>query len=302
VPGPSPGLLYAAVNGVADRKATLESAFTLEHEVIEHKIIGPNGQEIIHLLPGRYRIGALSLRRPFDPGKGNDWYLLWKATKTGAGFPVPVSLVLEDGGGAVRVRWDGRGRVFAYWQQVTRDGFPVEVIRFEFDAGREPVRSATAGLEEPGVPGVNAPTPYVSGIGDARYALADGTSGVPPFVMAAGPAQEAEVIEYQSGSSGGQSSLTKIPGRVNSESIVLRHHPFVTNPFYVRYRQVVQGDILLARKDMTLSLLDSAGNLVFTDQLSNAWPRSYTLRPTDDGLAVEDTEFVYEDLEVQTSP
>jgi len=51
------------VSGVVDGYFTEASGLGSEHEVVEHKVIGPNGQEIVKKIPGRLKWGEITLKR-----------------------------------------------------------------------------------------------------------------------------------------------------------------------------------------------------------------------------------------------
>jgi phage tail-like protein len=112
---------------------------------------------------------------------------------------------------------------------------------------------------------------------------------------------ETQVIEYRHGNSKVFYPI-KMPGLGKVGNVTMRKGIFVNdNKFWTWYNEIKLNTI--ARRTVTISLLDEEGNPRMTWTLNNAWPTKITgtdLKSEGNEVAVESVEIAYETLVVTT--
>ncbi len=112
---------------------------------------------------------------------------------------------------------------------------------------------------------------------------------------------ETQVIEYRHGNSPVFYPI-KMPGLGKVGNVTMRKGIFVNdNRFWDWYNEIKLNTI--ARRTVTISLLDEEGNPRMTWTLNNAWPTKITgtdLKSEGNEVAVESVEVAYETLTVTT--
>jgi phage tail-like protein len=112
---------------------------------------------------------------------------------------------------------------------------------------------------------------------------------------------ETQVIEYRHGNSKVFYPI-KMPGLGKVGNVTMRKGIFVNdNKFWDWYNEIKLNTI--ARRTVTISLLDEEGNPRMTWTLNNAWPTKITgtdLKSEGNEVAVESVEIAYETLVVST--
>lgn len=112
---------------------------------------------------------------------------------------------------------------------------------------------------------------------------------------------ETQVIEYRHGNSPVFYPI-KMPGLGKVGNVTMRKGIFVNdNKFWDWYNEIKLNTI--ARRTITISLLDEEGNPRMTWSLNNAWPTKITgtdLKSEGNEVAVESVEIAYETLVVAT--
>ncbi|HEX9938741.1 MAG TPA: phage tail protein [Longimicrobium sp.] len=112
---------------------------------------------------------------------------------------------------------------------------------------------------------------------------------------------ETQVIEYRHGNSKVFYPI-KMPGLGKVGNVTMRKGIFVNdNKFWTWYNEIKLNTI--ARRTVTISLLDEEGNPRMTWTLNNAWPTKITgtdLKSEGNEVAVESVEIAYETLVVST--
>ena len=82
-----------------------------------------------------------------------------------------------------------------------------------------------------------------------------------------------EVIEYREGSD--RSHVRKLPGLTKFGNVTLKRGVSPSLELFNWHLQVVRGQIANARRNVTIVVLDDAGQDVARFQVSDAWPTKY---------------------------
>lgn len=90
---PPPPLAVLEVLGSPATTVELLEGLGQEHEVIQHKVVNPNGQEVVTKLPGRLKYTDLALRRTATDSTFEDWR---DAVRNGSGFERNATLTILD--------------------------------------------------------------------------------------------------------------------------------------------------------------------------------------------------------------
>ena len=126
-----------------------------------------------------------------------------------------------------------------------------------------------------------------------------GEIGEASFQEVDGLDSETQVIEYRHGDSPSFYPI-KMPGLGKVGNVTMRKGIFVNdNKFWDWYNEIKLNTI--ARRTVTISLLDEEGNPRMTWTLNNAWPTKITgtdLKSEGNEVAVESIEVAYETLVV----
>ncbi len=120
------------------------------------------------------------------------------------------------------------------------------------------------------------------------------------FQEASGLNVESAPIEYRDGNSKNFSPV-KMPGLKKFGNITLKKGVFKSdNKFWDWFNLIKMNTI--ARKPLTISLLDEAGSPTMVWKLQNAWPTKITgtdLKSTGNEVAVETIEIAHEGLTIE---
>jgi phage tail-like protein len=82
-----------------------------------------------------------------------------------------------------------------------------------------------------------------------------------------------EVIDYREG--GDRSHVRKLPGLTKFGNVTLKRGVSTSLELFNWHLQVVRGEIANARRNVTIVVLDDAGQDVARFQVSDAWPTKY---------------------------
>lgn len=82
-----------------------------------------------------------------------------------------------------------------------------------------------------------------------------------------------EVIEYREG--GEASHVRKLPGLTRFGNVTLKRGVTTSLDLVNWHLQVVRGEIANARRNVTIIVLDDAGNDIARFQVTDAWPIKY---------------------------
>lgn len=119
------------------------------------------------------------------------------------------------------------------------------------------------------------------------------------FQEVSGLEAETQVIEYRHGDSPVFAPI-KMPGLKKFGNVTMKKGVFKNdNTFWSWFSQIKMNTI--ARKTVTVSLLDEAGKPTMVWTLKNAWPTKITatdLKAEGNDVAVETIEFAYEGITV----
>jgi conserved hypothetical phage tail region protein len=113
---------------------------------------------------------------------------------------------------------------------------------------------------------------------------------------------QSEEIKYRVGNSK-EYSVVKMPGLIKYSNVTMKKGIFKgDNQFWDWFNQIKMNTI--ARKTITISLLDEAGSPAMTWTLKNAWPTKisgYELKAEGNEVAVESIEIVHEGMTISNS-
>jgi phage tail-like protein len=106
-----------------------------------------------------------------------------------------------------------------------------------------------------------------------------------------------EVIEYREGN---DVAVRKLPGLTRYGNVILKRGITSSLELYQWHRQVVDGQIGNARRNVVITLMDETRSDVARFLLHNAWPTKYevgTLDASGNDVAIESLELTHEGLE-----
>lgn len=115
------------------------------------------------------------------------------------------------------------------------------------------------------------------------------------FTECSGIGSEHEVVEYREGNAGNDNT-SKLPGKLVWHDITLRRN--ITSDMTIwQWRQDMIADTMSnLRKNTTIALLDRNHTPLAVWHFSNAWPRSVTLNPRSDDIAIEELVICHEGM------
>ena len=117
------------------------------------------------------------------------------------------------------------------------------------------------------------------------------------FVLKIGGAEAAAVFQLATGL-----EANKAMGNTKWGDIELKRGVATGTSLWNWRKLVVDGKLEAARKDCTVTMLDSAGEAVATYSITNAWPKKYTgvgLKADSNEVAVEGISLCHEGFEIQ---
>lgn len=119
------------------------------------------------------------------------------------------------------------------------------------------------------------------------------------FTEVSGLDVETEVIEYRQGSSPDYSKI-KMPGMQKFPNVTLKRGTFKSDNEYFEWWNSIQLN-QVARRDITISLLDETHSPVVVWKIRNAWPTKITstdLKADGNEVAIESMELAHEGLSI----
>jgi phage tail-like protein len=109
-----------------------------------------------------------------------------------------------------------------------------------------------------------------------------------------GIASENEVVVHTTSDAQGKSQVQKFPGQLKWNNITLKRGVDSNNALWTWRQQVINGQITDARKEVTITVIDWAGNTIVTYNFINAWPCRYSAP----GLSAGGNEVMVEEIEI----
>ena len=144
--------------------------------------------------------------------------------------------------------------------------------------------------------------PYRNGNFRVDLGTSDSDSPRSQFSVVVLPEASIDAIEYRTGGARSNESH-KLPGRVRYRDVVLRRGLIGSLDLYRWWSQVRDGDVVGARRTVTIQLLsEDRAEVVMTWRLFRAWPTKYTgptLDATSQEVAIEELVLAYERLEIE---
>ena len=119
------------------------------------------------------------------------------------------------------------------------------------------------------------------------------------FLECSGVGSENEIVEHKVVDSTGHEVVRKIPGRLKWNDITLKRGMTSDLGIWEWRDMVVKGDVVSARKAITITMLDRQYNEVAKWDFHNAWPSKVTgpsLKSDDNNFGVEEVTIVHEGM------
>ena len=261
-------------NGIVVGVFTTFSGLSSLNEVVEHKVVGPDGIQVIQKIPGRLMFGELTLRRGLT---ANDDLIAWRQQVVDGQVDQARSVV------TITV-FDERNIPMASW--TLTEAWPSALYFNNRDTGHS-VESLTLVYEgqscdtiEPGS------TPWAS---IQRARLRDESNQlIGNFQQFSGLGTESEVVEHKIIGPGGVEIIRKVPSIVHiSDELTFRREIPNGNAAWVWRALVESGNVAGARKNIVLTVFDASNTAVNSWTLGNAWPSSMAVEVGPDGKLYE---------------
>ena len=109
-----------------------------------------------------------------------------------------------------------------------------------------------------------------------------------------GISSEHEVVVHTTGDASGKSVVQKYPGQLKWNNITLKRGVDANNALWTWRKQVIDGQVVQARKECKIEVLDWTGATVVTYSFINAWPCRYSAP----GLSAGGNEVMVEEIEI----
>ncbi|MGI8802179.1 MAG: phage tail protein [Solirubrobacteraceae bacterium] len=109
-----------------------------------------------------------------------------------------------------------------------------------------------------------------------------------------GLGSENEVIEHRSTDPSGKTVIQKIPGQLKWNNLTLKRGVDTSKVLWEWRQMVVSGGIATARKDGTITLIDSMGAPVSVYKFIRGWPCKYS----SPGVSADSNEILLEEIEI----
>jgi phage tail-like protein len=136
--------------------------------------------------------------------------------------------------------------------------------------------------------------------GAFRFAVALDGVNYAAFTEFKLPNLDVQTMDIQEG--GQNTYVHKLPIRVTVGPATLRHGITKDLTLLRWYMQVLKGDLANAYKDITVVMYDTKRTPVMTWTFRHAYPVKWsgpTLKSDDNGIAVEEVEFIHQGFEVE---
>lgn len=265
-----------------DPPARLGAPYEEKMDVIEHRIVDPQGREVVMKIPGEPHWGSLVLQRVFSQNRS--WLEWVMATIDGTPISKPVALELRQQDGTVICRWSGTAAwARSYTLKLTDDGRPLEEIAMEFNQSGRLVAEDSRKVSARPV-GVPVQTGLTSSLRpDVAYGVVIDGVEHPRYVVWADVSLGASVVEHKIVLPDGKITVNKIPGKREFGDAVLARSPGADRMLQEWYSMLQGGTVV--REDVLLTLDGVVPDAALV--LQNCWPYAYKLFLADDGLPVE---------------
>jgi phage tail-like protein len=109
-----------------------------------------------------------------------------------------------------------------------------------------------------------------------------------------GIGSEHEVVVHTTGDASGKSVVQKYPGQLKWNNITLKRGVDSNSALWTWRKQVIDGQVVQARKECKIEVLDWTGKTVVTYSFINAWPCRYSAP----GLSAGGNEVMVEEIEI----
>ena len=109
-----------------------------------------------------------------------------------------------------------------------------------------------------------------------------------------GISSENEVMVHTTSDAQGKSFIQKYPGQLKWNNITLKRGVDANNALWTWRKQVIDGQVVQARKECKIEVLDWTGATVVTYSFVNAWPCRYSAP----GLSAGGNEVMVEEIEI----
>jgi len=119
------------------------------------------------------------------------------------------------------------------------------------------------------------------------------------FTECNGIGSEHEIIEHKVVDKQGHEIVRKIPGRMKYTDVTLKRGITSAMDLWKWRDEIVQGDVVAARKNATITMLDRTYNPVATWHFTNAWPSKLTgptMKADSNEIGVEEVVIVHEGM------
>ena len=120
------------------------------------------------------------------------------------------------------------------------------------------------------------------------------------FQECTGLGSENEVVEYKASTDSGSYVLKYVPGRMKYNKVNLKRGITAAMDMWTWRKLVEEGQVIAARKNGSIKMFSTDGQLVARWDITNAWPSKLT-GPTADAKSsqpgIEELEIVFEGYE-----
>jgi phage tail-like protein len=114
------------------------------------------------------------------------------------------------------------------------------------------------------------------------------------FAECSGLSSASEVVAHTASDANGKPLVQKFPGQLQWSNITLKRGVDQQNQLWTWRKEIIDGKIKEARKDGSISVVDSTGGIVVTYKFVRAWPCRYS----SPGLHAGGNEVLVEELEI----
>lgn len=123
------------------------------------------------------------------------------------------------------------------------------------------------------------------------------------FTECSGVGSEHEIVEHKVVDKQGHEIVRKIPGRLKWQDVTLKRGVTSDLNIWTWREDVVQGKMVEARKNVTITMMDRGYQPVGIWHFSNAWPSKVTgptFKADDNSFGVEEVTIVHEGMYRET--
>jgi phage tail-like protein len=119
------------------------------------------------------------------------------------------------------------------------------------------------------------------------------------FTECNGIGSEHEIVEHKVVDKQGHEIVRKIPGRMKYTDVTLKRGITSAMDLWKWRDEIVKGDVIAARKNATIHMLDRTYSPVATWHFTNAWPSKLTgptMKADSNDIGVEEVVIVHEGM------